>query len=756
MMKRRIYHYITLLLLLCVSVSSCREMEMEYPGDSMYIELKVSCVSLNETRAPIAGVDNLNENKIESLHYFLYPTGGTDRNAVLAGKIGADKLNGTSIFIPLNEGILNDELIPFPNTTCEVFLIANLPSDVVIDIATRQNTSLPELEDKMVTANFTSEKEPFISQPSFVMTGKGTANLIDRKIKDAVSGTIVLERLAAKYTVRISVDNTFTDPTTQEIWYADVNEMRIHVANATNQTKLSGESVKSYFNYHDRTNEGSVTENSVVKYVFDPFYSYPCQWDLRGDDAFTLFIMLPWKKDGDDGYIPYYYKVLPNTTLLNRNTWYNVDLHIGVLGSITQTEAEDDVDLNPNYSVMDWNNGSGNWETGVVENTSIQGARYLIVDQNHYVVNNQDEYEIPFTSSHDCIIKDLSITRTEFGNTNTSIPHPVEIKTTTITENIHYRITNDKTAIVDDAIKLEGKAIKLKHTLNNDFINSKTYDYTPYTITFTLCHKDNPEKFKETITITQKPALTVTAHLNSRRENGSTAQDGYQFVNGTLANNRGNGYYGGAYGLYQSHNTNPYMYVIEVSVLPDGSEFILGDPRSKNPATNSDSNMQGLEFVNFVKAPGVESSNSRDLTNYYYTQKDVSVENMLAPKFRIASSHSVVSAYISYNDAYNRTATYQEDGYPAGRWRVPTKAEVHFVVKLFIDGKIPPLFSPGTGYWCSTGKVTPNNDGTVKIEGITGGNVSTRPIYDEWYWEHSNVYRLPENKRNTFTWGDEI
>ena len=748
-MKRRIYHYLAILLFICFSVSSCTEMEMKPFGDSMYIELKVSCVNLNETRATMAGVDALNENKIESLHYFLYPTNGTNQNAVLAGKIGANKLNGTTIKIPLNEGILNEELIPYPNTSCEVFLIANLPDAVSIDTDTRQNTSLAELEDKVVVANFklTADGKP-APQPSFVMTGKGVANLINRKQTNAVEGTIDLQRLAAKYTVRISVDETFTD--NGVTWSPDVNNMTVHTVNAVKETKLSGETIRSVFSYDDRKYT-SIEDN---KYTFYPFYSYPCEWGLREENAFAVFIMLPWKRtDNENQFTPHYYKVFPNTTQLERNCWYNVDLHIGVLGSLNPTEA--DVILEPNYSVMDWNNGSEDWSTGVDENTSIQGARYLIVDQNHYVVNNQDEFEIPFTSSHDCIIKDLSITRTEFGTTNTSTPHPVEIKTTTITENIHYRITNDNTAIVDDAIKLEGKTIKLKHTLNNDFINSKTYDYTPYTITFTLCHKDNPEKFKETITITQKPALTVTAHLNSRRENGSTAQDGYQFVNGRLANSSGSGDYGGAYGLYQSHNKNPYMYVIEVSVLPDGSEFILGDPRSTTPAT--DSNRQDLDFGNFKNnAPGVEGSTSRKLTNYYYTQKDVSVENMLAPKFRIASSHSVVRSYISYNDAYNRTATYQEDGYPAGRWRVPTKAEVHFVVKLFIDGKIPPLFSPGTGYWCSTGKVTPNNDGTVKIEGITGGDVSTRPIYDEWYWEHSNVYRLPEDKRNTFTWGDEI
>ena len=435
-MKRRIYHYIAILLLICFSVSSCTEMEMTPFGDSMYIELKVSCVNLNETRATMAGVDALNENKIESLHYFLYSTNGTNQNAVLAGKIGANKLNGTTIKIPLNEGILNEELIPYPNTSCEVFLIANLPDAVSIDTDTRQNTSLAELEDKVVVANFklTADGKP-APQPSFVMTGKGVANLISRKQTNAVEGTIDLQRLAAKYTVRISVDETFTD-INGVTWSPDVNNMTVHTVNAVNKTKLSGETIKSVFSYDDRQYT-SIEDN---KYTFYPFYSYPCEWGLREENAFALFIMLPWKRtDGRNEFIPHYYKVFPNTTQLERNCWYNVDLHIGVLGSLNPTEA--DVILEANYSVMDWNNGSGDWETGVDEETSIQGARYLIVDQNHYVVNNQDEYEIPFTSSHDCIIKDLSITRTEFGTTNTSKPHPVEIETNTITENTNAELS---------------------------------------------------------------------------------------------------------------------------------------------------------------------------------------------------------------------------------------------------------------------------------------------------------------------------
>ena len=70
-MERRIYHYISLLLLICFSVSSCREIEIETLDDSMYIELNVSCVNLSETRATTDNDNTLNENKSETLHYVL-------------------------------------------------------------------------------------------------------------------------------------------------------------------------------------------------------------------------------------------------------------------------------------------------------------------------------------------------------------------------------------------------------------------------------------------------------------------------------------------------------------------------------------------------------------------------------------------------------------------------------------------------------------------------------------------------------------
>ena len=115
---------------------------------------------------------------------------------------------------------------------------------------------------------------------------------------------------------------------------------------------------------------------------------------------------------------------------------------------------------------------------------------------------------------------------------------------------------------------------------------------------------------------------------------------------------------------------------------------------------------------------------------------------------------------VSHTNARNRAATYQEDGYPAGRWRVPTMAEVQFIIKLSADGKIPTLFNNGSAYWCANGQVTPQTGGGVTTNVGTSGNYAVRCVYDDWYWEYSQYPRMESrgehpNKYNQFTWGDE-
>ena len=199
------------------------------------------------------------------------------------------------------------------------------------------------------------------------------------------------------------------------------------------------------------------------------------------------------------------------------------------------------------------------------------------------------------------------------------------------------------------------------------------------------------------------------------------------------------------------------MYTIEVSVLPAGSDYILGDPRVKY-TFGEDIAAQG----NFSSATPIEGGNNRLLTNYYGTIKNATVENMIAPKFRISSAHGRIPRnLVTYENVFNRAASYQEDGYPAGRWRVPTKAEVSFVYKLYLDDLIPPLFYENTEYWCANGVIKSSNN---KVEHTTSFTTTethpVRCVYDDWYWEHSQLRMNSRgdhpNKYNQFTWGDEI
>ena len=97
-----------------------------------------------------------------------------------------------------------------------------------------------------------------------------------------------------------------------------------------------------------------------------------------------------------------------------------------------------------------------------------------------------------------------------------------------------------------------------------------------------------------------------------------------------------------------------------------------------------------------------------------------------------------------------RCASYQEDGYPAGRWRLPTRAEFQFIVYLSYKEKIPTLYKSTSDYWCAHGYGKPNNGNvTMNYKTKSSGN-SVRCVYDEWYWGSEKIA-----DKTKFTWGDE-
>ena len=242
---------------------------------------------------------------------------------------------------------------------------------------------------------------------------------------------------------------------------------------------------------------------------------------------------------------------------------------------------------------------------------------------------------------------------------------------------------------------------------------------------------------------------------------------------------------------------NRNLYTIHVTVLEKGSKFVIGDPRTRTPdnlnngletcsTANPNNNyfywynqddpwyywnwenysntdyVRNIEDENFTiqfKPAHVindKGGQPRNLTYYYPAENTPATQRMLAPALRVSSRFGGVEFYdgITWRSAQFKCASYQEDGYPAGRWRLPTEAEVDFIGTLTQKGDFVPLFGRKGGnasyYWSANGAVKPNDtfdaDPNVKY-------ALARCVYDAWYWDPLGD-RLPEGERDNYYFGD--
>lgn len=314
--------------------------------------------------------------------------------------------------------------------------------------------------------------------------------------------------------------------------------------------------------------------------------------------------------------------------------------------------------------------------------------------------------------------------------------------------------------------------------------------FSKYKITCTLRHIDKPE-YNEQITIYQYPAIYIEADRNPATEaQGNIFVNGFSNVSGAYnyygaftqqVNNQGI-CYGDTRGLRTGLNKNPNMYIINITSLSEDITFtvkdeateaeetynyVIGDPRSKFCTNQFNTNYRigtgwsnqntGPSNQGAAQAPYCRVSDAlyggpqRRLTYYYITLEDGTVKNMIAPRIRVASSWGVTGG-IDRVCARYRCALYQENAYPAGRWRIPTLAEFCYINKLSNENKIPHLYTPDAYYWTSEGVYKGTSDGQILRRANQNTTRYVRAVYDEWYWSEYPQYQISPDADGKFTY----
>lgn len=549
-----------------------------------------------------------------------------------------------------------------------------------------------------------------------------------------------------------------------------------------------------------------------------PFYTYPNRWENSPNERrrTAMVLLVPWHNVTTDVYQTFYYTV-PVTPVdmpeLVANHSYQIDLNVGMLGS---TAPETPLEIEGKYRVADWAQEQIDVDIKdyrylvlspsryVVDNTSTAAITFysshpvevqdISLTYNRYAFVSSTGTRadrgkvVSFTVSKDQIeasnteadkLCAWNISYSEVSKLYTvTVTHPLKIWTPVDASGKEVSLTGYSNANESTVDGVKNRIVK--------YLPTKDDAYSPYTIDVTLCHSDK-ETFVGSFTIVQNPGMYVEVARNPGGEYvvatsswiGGTSYSmsslGYAFVNPTTGtvpsgNYRGQKYYqndsslGGLLTFTSTDNNgNPNMYIINVTTLDSESEYIIGDPR----ALYINNQMNGTERTSddtqaagswCTSAPALYykagTSGNRELQFYYPTSELESKKNMMAPRFRVASSYAEMSGTVNKEGARKRCATYQEQGCPAGRWRIPTYAELKFIVWLGQTGKIPRLFNDGGTYWTAQGLYTIKADGSLVASSSTSSFV--RPIYDEWYWEKEENYVLKPNTDGgyDFTWGD--
>ena len=517
----------------------------------------------------------------------------------------------------------------------------------------------------------------------------------------------------------------------------------------------------------------------------EPYFKVQMTWrsNVRGTSNFYYKICVP--KPGTDGKVT-----------INRNTCYVVDVTLDVI----DTENEYVVVNPANYTVQEWavsawQGGSG---MGAARFFNVPKKEFTLYSNETLDIPYSSSSAVTayFTEVSYWYYGSTNGTHYHFRYDPADQVSQMNLPTDKDSDDQTLNVTNYAGVSVNAAkdlneykLEVENKFVKFTHSLNNIF--------SVRTIKVTLV---NAEGRKADVVITQHPAIEVVAHNSKNAfldgyyylgtedvcdANGNLT--GYKFTSSgnpympnTVYWRSKTGWSSDASGygsLYQGGSTSvhaDHFFLTEVSVsafsetnnkykVRAGSNtgaiteksYRLGDPRV--PASDY---YDASTFVlpKYLYSDKGKREKLADGTYREYTESaDVTYEweeplkiligsqnaddqNVIAPRL-LVSSHMNITGGVNWNTSggkgiVQRCAMYQENGYPAGRWRLPTEAEFAFMMQLQSDGTLPGLFSDGCYYRMADGRKIHNGTGgnVIPYTASNSGTVYIRMVYDLWYW----------------------
>ncbi len=817
--------------------------DVEFEDHCILLRLDPTTARMVKTKARDTerGVDDLNENKVNTIDCFFYKTGETDQPAIFRaiGRTVEERTelpDSTECYVKV---YYNDDIaeVLFGDTkqgTCEAFVIANAainyPASPTVD----------DLRQSTLEYDFSQQEK----QPYFTMCSQETAQVTlytipnpeypNDRTKDisTAAGRVPLYRCAAKAQIFLKLPETLKDVQDGKVYAPRPNELggiQVRLSTGVKKTYADWDytvTTLDYIHFADRTMTkltgaaqdpvDLVDGKEDYNYGHIPFYSYPMSWTDLDDNAANFIFSIPWALViyGDDGKTitgygepeRRYYKLSANVIgrKFEANGFYRTLVYV-------QNRGEKDLDQaveidNCYYVITPWVHEGLQTTSGESISGEFVRYKFLVVEPDDVTLNNESKYTFNFSSSADLLNSKVIIDRVEFKKYNTGVAVNKSISINDSQSSVNNRNANHAQFIDPNEYKVtynyrDGE-IYFEHKLNDVYEERDIY--------LTVTNRDG---MSQTVKIHQKPAIMV--NLNSDTKVRDVFVDGFFCMvrNATFGSSRTVSYnsspgpsWSGTYfyspsgtggsnpgedlnvGTVSGNNYTNYgtitrgtrtnenpIYTLEISVsaftadnhtykYSDNSgqgsrEYRIADPRVR--AGDVYNNWSVFPYVlnrpNGNYAP-VAWDHPEDIL---ITTQALDKQNYIAPKFLVSSTMNGQSQKPGFNNAVKRGAVYQEGGFPAGRWRLPTEAELAFLYARQQDGSIPELFGNGKNYLSASGRyMTIDGSDVVKFTALdnlnaatANSNPSSRFVYDLWYWGDTpaapNVYH-PNGHNTTY------